>query len=182
MVFTLFFFLNLTHSFTDETTIMKKFWVILFVSCLVWVHAQEENEPVEYQTAAGLYIDYGKDAKFVGPHIKQFLGDWHAVGAQLLFGNKTMVIGVDYTNNYDLRPLPTFGVYWGVGAQIALYKGDEQTSFALRPAVGIEYKARKYPVVVAAELKPAWSFGKNGEFDFGRFGLGLRYVINRNIW
>lgn len=161
---------------------MKKYLTLLFTLFLIGLQAQEENEPVEYQTAAGLYIDYGSDAKFVGPHIKQFLSDWHAVSAQLLFGNKTMVIGVDYTNNYDLGRFPTFGVYWGLGAQIALYKGDEHTSFALRPAVGIEYKARKYPVVVAAELKPAWSFGKNGEFEFGRFGLALRYVINRYIW
>lgn len=165
----------------------RSFWLLSMVT-LVSLHAQNleaDDEPIVYQTAAGAYADLGQTNHWYGAQIKQFLSLDHAVNAQILFGEKMMVIGVDYTFN-GLIPVhilyKNLSWYAGLGGQVAFAKGDLKNAFALRPMVGLEFKTKKQPIVFHAELKPQWTFGETGHFELANFGVGLKYVLNRDIW
>lgn len=172
---------------------MKKIFLVLLCFSY-YAHAQyeeEDNEPVEYQTAAGLYFDLNNDNMLYGVQIKQFLRDDHAVNAQILLGKKVIIIGADYTYN---APIPfgflakNMSYFGGIGAQVSLLNEDNETiendksSFAIRPALGLEYKMSKSPLAMHVEWKPWWTFGSDGGFELASIGVGVKYVLNRDIW
>ena len=170
---------------------MKKIFTFAFLSLFFWGNAQyeeEDHEPIEFQTAAGLYFDMGSDLTLYGIQVKQFLRDDHAVNGQLLLADKIILVGVDYTYNVPV-PMPFFyrnlSWYAGAGAQVLFINGEEKSdisTFALRPVAGLAYKMKKYPLAFHAELKPWWSFGKHGKFELARIGFGVQYIIHRDIW
>ncbi|MFA7447223.1 MAG: hypothetical protein WCY77_02170 [Weeksellaceae bacterium] len=170
---------------------MKKTLTLFLFILFVIGNAQyeeEDTEPIEYQTAAGLYFDMSSDLTLYGVQVKQFLREDHAINAQLLLADKIILVGVDYTYNVPV-PMPFFyrnlSWYAGAGAHVLFINGErdnEISTFAIRPVAGLEYKMKKYPLAFHAELKPWWSFGENGEFELSRIGVGIKYVINRDIW
>lgn len=165
---------------------MKSIFVLLLVLSSLTLKAQEEDlDPVTYQTAAGFYVDWNSDLSLYGGQIKQFFSETHALNAQLLFGEKLLVLGLDYTFN-GMIPMPmlykNFSWYAGVGPQLSFIEGGDGTTFAIRPMVGLEYKLKELPFAASAELKPSWSFGENGDFELMRLGFSVKYILNRDIW
>ena len=162
---------------------MRKTLIAFLLLYSISINAQEEElKPVVYQTAVGGYFELGSESNLFGVQIKQFLDHWHAVNGQILFDSETIILGVDYSFNNDLPFAYTISWYFGGGAQVAFLNKKDDTSFALRPMVGVEYKARDFPMVVNVEFKPFWSIGKEGQFDLNRFGIGVKYVLHRDIW
>lgn len=163
---------------------MKKIFILL-VSFLAFsiLYAQEDNfEPVYYQTAAGANFELGAEANLYGVQIKQFLNHWHAINGQIMFDSKMIVMGLDYSYNNVLPFIGTISWYAGGGAQVAFLNKRDDTSIALRPLFGLEFRAKGYPIVVNAEIKPYYSIGKGSKFEFSRFGFGVKYILTRDIW
>lgn len=164
---------------------MKNIITTLILLFSISVYSQEDEYGLQetvYQTALGAMIENGNGVSLYGPQIKQFLGDFGAVNGQILFGKHLFNIGADFTLNYQLLWFRDLSWYFGGGAQLSFMKNEDAASFALRPLAGIEYKPKKYPIVVNAEIKPWWSFGEYKDFELMRFGFGVKYVLNRDIW
>lgn len=148
-------------------------------------NSEEDHEPIVYQTAVGFYVDLGKETNLYGIQIKQFLSWEHALNGQVLVGDKTLVLGLDYSFN-GMVPMHllyrNLSWYAGAGGEVTFAKGEDNNAFAIRPLLGLEYKMKKQPLVFHVELKPKWTFGSTGDFELSNFGLGLRYVLKRDIW
>lgn len=167
---------------------MKKVFLPLLVASILTLGAQEVNAQSRYRTALGLGIDLGDGPTLVGPQIKHFFDGTNAGNAQVLFGDDVTVLGVDYSYNQAIRGTNGLSWYVGVGPQLAFvdngrwwrdddWDDDNETYFALRPAVGLEFKIPSAPLAFHFDWKPWWNLSNNSNFEPARFTLGFKFTF-----
>jgi len=166
---------------------MKKFYLFLFVSSILVFSEQEAQSQSRYRTALGLGIDLGDGPTLVGPQIKHFFDAENAGNAQVLFGDHVTVLGVDYSYNQPIRGANGLSWYVGVGPQLAFvdhgrwwfgdHDHDNSTFFALRPAVGLEFKIPSAPFAFHFDWKPWWNISNYSHFEPARFTLGFKFTL-----
>lgn len=155
--------------------------VLLFSLCAlmtVQANAQRRSAGGEfgYRTGVGLRVN----PWVVGGTIKHFLAGPHAIEG-LITTNVSNRNNVTFTflYEYHVAPFskPEFHLYFGGGAHLGIYDrfdydhnrwvrhGDgTYATPGLDGIIGLEYKFKKIPLVVSADLKPYFHF--NGETKF----------------
>lgn len=128
-----------------------------------------------YRTAGGLMVDFGDGSTFVGPHVKHFFTNEMAAQASVLFGSGVTAIALEGSYN---APVPgAQGLAWNIGIGPQALIGKHNTSFALRPAAGLEFTIPNAPINIGLDWRPAWILTDGSHFEAGRFGLALRYIF-----
>jgi hypothetical protein len=158
---------------------MKKI-ISISLMCFMLLTGTQQANAQSYNNALGLGIDLGDGATLVGPQYKHFFNGDNALNAQVLFGNNITTIGVDYSYNQKFAGT-SLGWYVGVGPQLSFLNtkgGGDGTYFAIRPAVGLEYKIPTVPLGFHFDWKPWWNLSNNADFQAGRFSLGFKYILN----
>lgn len=132
-----------------------------------------------YRDALGLAVDLGDGPTLFGPQYKHSFDGRNAGNVQVLFGDNTTVLGADYTYNQKFNGAGGLGWYIGVGPQLTFWKagGNSDTSFAIRPQLGLEYKIPSAPLAMSFDWKPWWNLSNDSNFEAGRFTLGFKYVL-----
>lgn len=168
---------------------MKKAFLPLLAISILMLTAHESNAQARYRTALGIGIDLGDGPTLVGPQIKHFFDGANAGNAQVLFGNDITVLGVDYSYNQAINGTNGLTWYVGIGPQLAFvdngrwwYGKDDwdgnETFFALRPAVGLEFKIPSAPLAFHFDWKPWWNLSNYSNFEPARFTLGFKFTLN----
>ena len=150
---------------------MKKFFITLFAICAITTTVSAQN----YRTGAGLFIDFGDGSTLVGPHVKHFFTNQIAGQGLVLFGSGITALGADVSYNAIIPGAQ--GLSWNIGLGPQAWIGKNNTIFALRPAVGLEYKIPGAPLNIGLDWRPAWILTDDSDFEAGRFGLALRYTF-----
>lgn len=167
---------------------MKKVFLPLLVISILMLTAHESNAQARYRTALGLGIDLGDGPTLVGPQIKHFFDGANAGNAQVLFGDNVTVLGVDYSYNQAISGANGLTWYIGVGPQLTFidrgrwwFRSDDwdgnETFFALRPAVGLEFKIPTAPLAFHFDWKPWWNLSNYSHFEPARFTLGFKFTL-----
>ena len=131
-----------------------------------------------YRNALGLAIDLGDGATLFGPQYKHSFDGHNAGNVQVLFGDDITVLGADYSYNQAISGAAGLWWYVGVGPQLAWVDGGDGTYFAIRPALGLEYKIPSVPLGFHFDWKPWWNLYNESNFEAGRFSIGFKYVLN----
>lgn len=155
---------------------MKKILVVAFALTLFCTTATQAQT---YKTALGLGIDFGDGATLVGPTIKHFFKENHAVEGDVLFGGRSTFIQAFYQYHQDFPNAKNLQWYLGGGPSLQLYSGG--SSFYLRPMAGLDYKINDVPLALSFDWRPLIYLGNNSfgsRFTAARFGLGFKYVLN----
>lgn len=145
---------------------------VLFLFGIQNVHAQA------YKNALGIGIDLGNGSTLAGPQYKHSMDGKNALNAQVLFGDNLTAIGVDYSYNQPITGASGLWWYVGVGPQITFHDKVDKTYFAIRPALGIEYKIPTVPLGFHFDWKPWWNLSEHTDFEAGRFSLGFKFILN----
>ena len=167
---------------------MKPLFLPLFVASILLLGMRESHAQARYRTALGLGIDLGDGPTLVGPQVKHCFDPANAGNAQVLFGDDVTVLGADYSYNQAISGADGLNWYVGVGPQLAFidrgrwwFGGDDwggnETFFALRPAVGLEFTIPSAPLAFHFDWKPWWNLSKRSNFEPARFTLGFKYAI-----
>ncbi|MEI2271372.1 hypothetical protein OHD16_04400 [Sphingobacterium sp. ML3W] len=173
---------------------MKKVLLpILTLFTFLFVINGEANAQTPYRTALGLGIDLGDGQTLFGPQIKHSFGRNDAVNAQVLFGDNITVVGVDYSYNERIRGTRGLSWYVGVGPQASFIDygkwhgdwdddyhwkdGNTHTHFAIRPALGLEFRIPSAPLAMHFDWKPWWNLSHGSNFEASRFSLGFKFVL-----
>lgn len=159
--------------------IMKNLLLKLTLVTGVFLGLQTVQAQTPYRTALGVGIDFGDGQTLVGPQIKHNFNGPHAGNAQVLFGDGITTVGVDYSYNQSIAGANGLGWYAGVGPQLSFvdFGPNDETYFAIRPAVGLEYRIPSTPIGMHFDWKPWWNLSHNSDFEAGRFTFGLKFVL-----
>ncbi|HEY4538505.1 MAG TPA: hypothetical protein VIG94_00675 [Faecalibacter sp.] len=154
---------------------MKK---LLFTAALVLGLSQVNAQ--DYRNALGVVVDLGDGQTLVGPQYKHSFDGRNAGNVQVMFGNNITVLGADYTYNQSFSGTNGLGWYVGVGPQLSFvdYGNHNDTYFAIRPQLGLEYKIPSAPLALHFDWKPWWNLSNESNFEAGRFSLGFKFVFN----
>ncbi|MFC6099293.1 hypothetical protein [Olivibacter domesticus] len=156
----------------------KGFLPLLAVFLLVFL-AQESK--AQYRTALGLGIDLGDGRTLVGPQLKHFFSANDAGNVQVLFADNNVLLGADYSYNQAIRGARGLNWYIGVGPQLNFVDHGpfgNKTYFAIRPALGLEYKVPSAPLAFHFDWKPWWNLTDESNFEASRFSIGFKYTFN----
>lgn len=162
---------------------MKKVFIPILTFLFLSIAAmQQVNAQTPYRTAIGLGIDLGDGETLFGPQIKHSFGGNNAGNAQVLFGDNITVIGADYSYNEHISGTDGLSWYVGFGPQIAFvdhgdWDDDNSTYFAIRPAVGLEFRIPSTPLAMHFDWKPWWNLTNNSHFEPSRFSLGFKFAL-----
>ena len=168
----------------------KILWPLIAVLIVVF-HAEDSDAQARYRTALGLGIDLGDGPTLVGPQVKYFFDGTNAGNAQVLFGDDITVLGVDYSYNQAINGANGLNWYVGVGPQLAFidhghwwpgygnHHDGNETFFALRPAVGLEFTIPSAPLAFHFDWKPWWNLSNNSHFEPARFTLGFKFTLKK---
>ncbi|WP_131539801.1 hypothetical protein [Pedobacter nototheniae] len=133
-----------------------------------------------YKTALGLGLDFGDGTTLVGPSVKHFFSRHGAGQAEVLFGSHLTTINAFYQYNDDIKGAKGLQWYAGGGPSLNFfsYGGYSNTTFALKPMAGLDYKIAGAPLNIAFDWRPTIYLGDNdSDFAAGRFGLGFRFTF-----
>jgi len=169
---------------------MKHVLTLLLVSSFLLAGVHNADGQARYRTALGLGVDLGDGPTLVGPQVKHFFDPANAGNAQVLFGDNITILGVDYSYNQAIRGANGLTWYVGVGPQLTSvdsgrwWFADEnwdgnETFFALRPAVGLEFKIPSAPLAFHFDWKPWWNLSNSSHFEPARFTLGFKFTLGR---
>lgn len=109
-----------------------------------------------YKNALGIAVDLGDGQTLVGPQYKHFFNGGNAGNVQVLFADNITTLGADYTYNQKFSGASGLGWYVGVGPQLSFvdYANHNETFFAIRPQLGLEYKIPGAPLAMHFDWKP----------------------------
>lgn len=155
---------------------MKKLLLTFLVGTALFTGAKAQD----YKTGLGLGLDFGNGATLVGPSVKHFFTAKDAGQAEIVFGDHTTAVNAFY--QYHGAITGASGLKWFVGGGPSLhffnYAGFSNTTFALKPMAGLDFKIPAAPIAFAFDWRPSIFFGDNDtNFEAGRFGLGFRYTF-----
>lgn len=105
--------------------------------------------------------------------------DGKRIHANASFGEN--YLGVDAIYDFIHKPLGSeANLYWytGVGATVGIpLKSDVEFNLGAVGEIGLEYRFAGAPIVVGIDYRPTFIIIEKTEFDFGAFGLNVRYVF-----
>jgi hypothetical protein len=167
--------------------------VLLFGLCTilaVQANAQKGGDPANYQTAIGLRVN----PWLVGFTVRHYIAGPHAIEGLVTTNTdnrRNATITGLYEYNWNVFGMKEFTMYAGGGAHIGFYdRRDYDYDAYLRhgdgtyvtPGLdgifGLEYKFKKIPLVVSADLKPFFNFNGGTNFvgeEIG--GASVRYTF-----
>lgn len=153
---------------------MKK--LVTFAIALFAVGIVEMSAQSDYSFAAGLGLDFGSGATFVGPSAKYFFSDQHAVQGELMFESGLTAVTALYEYHGPISGADGLQWFAGAGPSIYFFGNGFGTELALRPTAGLDYKIDGVPLAFSFDWRPLIGLGDLGT-EVGAFGLGIRYVI-----
>lgn len=156
---------------------MKKLFLGIAMLGVALIGFNSTASAQNYRTAGGLFIDFGDGTTFVGPAVKHSLDGTNALQGMVLFGSGATAIGAEYSYNKNIPGASGLGWNIGVGPQAII--GKNNTTFAIRPALGLEYTIPSAPINLGVDWRPLWALSDGSHFTAGRFGLALRYVFSK---
>lgn len=155
---------------------MKKFLAIVTFAVMITAVASAQD----YNNAIGL-----RGGLYNGITFKHFLGGKSAV--ELL--GATRWSGIEVTGLYEIHnrafDVDRLNWYYGVGAHVGLYNGDNNTyddptgSYMVLGAdfiLGIEYNFTELPINISLDWKPAFNFIGYSHFWPDGGALSIRYI------
>lgn len=159
---------------------MKKLLFTFMASAALFMVGSSTVKAQDYKTGLGLGLDFGNGSTLVGPSVKHFFTAQNAGQAEILFGNHTTAINAFY--EYHGNITGASGLKWFVGIGPSLhffdYAGYSNTTFAIKPMAGLDFKIPAAPISFAFDWRPSIFFNDNDtNFEAGRFGLGFRYTF-----
>jgi len=100
------------------------------------------------------------------------IGNWSRIHGDLSFGDG---VGIDLLWDFVYKQLGEEAFNWYAGVGPFVWIGDP---FGLGVAgeVGIEYHF-KFPISLSLDWRPSFRIIENTDFDFGGFGLNIRFVF-----
>jgi hypothetical protein len=140
---------------------MKKIFLGLFMLSTVAISAQEIG--VRFGEVSGNNV--AVDGVFE-------TGSFSRVHANISFGGDG--VGLDALWDFIYRPLGGESFNWYVGFGPSAYIGD---LFLLGASgeIGLEYVFNEVPIAIGLDYRPTFWIIENTDFDFGGFGLNIRY-------
>ena len=139
---------------------MKKLLLGIFIMSSIAVSAQEIG--VRFGEVSGNNV--AVDGVFE-------TGSFSRVHANVSFGDG---VGIDALWDFIYRPLGSENFNWYAGFGPSAYIGDV---FLLGASgeIGLEYVFEDAPIVIGLDYRPTFWIIENTDFDFGGFGLNVRY-------
>ena len=141
----------------------------------------------DYTNAIGMRIDLGSDyGTYVGVSGKHFFDEHNGGEAQVLFGNHTTMISLEYQYHAAIPNAAGLKWYAGFGPGFAFakqyyhyydYYSEGGTDILLRPSVGLDYKVNNVPLNFSFDWRPAFVITHGTDFNAARFGLAFRYAF-----
>lgn len=128
-----------------------------------------------YKTGAGVLIDFGDGATFVGPHVKHFFNSNSAGEFSVLFGNGATLAQANYQYHQPLGGAN--GLQWYVGVGPGILFGDGYTQFAPSAMLGLDFKIPGAPLDLSMDWRPRFIIGDNSDAAVGRFNAGFRFTF-----
>ncbi len=165
-----------------EPIIMKKTLLFFFlVTALVTLSSSafSQNMSSSYRTSVGAKGYFG-NGSIAGINIKHFLKGSSALEGSLLFRNGFVGFEGVYEWHGDISGADGLKWYVGPGAWLGFYNnrggGNSSAMFALKGAVGLDYKFSGAPINVAFDLNPTFSLTPVTDFDFFA-GFAFRFAF-----
>lgn len=140
---------------------MKKIFLGLFMLSTIAISAQEIG--VRFGEVSGNNV--AVDGVFE-------TGSFSRVHANISFGGDG--VGLDALWDFIYRPLGGESFNWYAGFGPSAYIGD---LFLLGASgeIGLEYVFNEVPIAIGLDYRPTFWIIENTDFDFGGFGLNIRY-------
>jgi hypothetical protein len=151
------------------------FFIILALSSQTVV-AQSTGST--YRTALGAKIYFG-DGTIGGINIKHFLNSNGALEGSLLFRHGAVGIEGQYDWHGDITGATGLKWYVGGGGLLAFSTRkhhDDDVSFALKGALGLDYKFTGAPINISFDVNPIFVLTPVTDFDFWA-GLAFRFTF-----
>jgi len=95
------------------------------------------------------------------------------IHANLSFGDG---VGLDALWDFVYEPLGDEALNWYAGVGPSTYFGDD-FFLGVSGEVGLEYVFNDAPIVIGFDYRPTFWILKNTNFDWGGFGLNVRYIF-----
>ncbi|MDX5444122.1 MAG: hypothetical protein LPJ89_10110 [Hymenobacteraceae bacterium] len=142
----------------------------LFFSVVIILGISLPAAAQKYRTAAGVRIS----RQSFGLTLQQKL--WEKTTLEAIGAVKSNEVSATTLLEYH-RPLlgKRFNYYLGGGAHIGHLK-DNGTFYGADAILGVEYKLNFFPILVSADVKPAFHINHTDWFNFGG-AISARYVI-----
>jgi hypothetical protein len=150
-------------------------FIILLFACQTVV-AQSTGS--SYRTALGAKIYFG-DGTIGGINIKHFLNSHGALEGSLLFASHAIGIEGQYDWHDNIAGAPGLKWYVGGGGLLGfstLKNVDNDVSFSLKGAIGLDYKITGAPINLSFDLNPIFTLAPDTDFDFWA-GLAFRFTF-----
>ena len=159
---------------------MKKLLFTIIAAATLFTVNLSTVKAQNYKTGLGLGLDFGNGSTLVGPSVKHFFTSRDAGQAEILFGNHTTAINLFYQYHGDFTGASGLKWFVGIGPSLHFFDfaGYNNTTFAIKPTAGLDFKIPSAPISFAFDWRPSIFFGDNDtNFEAGRFGLGFRYTF-----
>ncbi len=95
------------------------------------------------------------------------------IHANLSFGDG---VGLDALWDFVYEPLGDEALNWYAGVGPSTYFGDD-FFLGVSGEIGLEYVFNDAPIVIGFDYRPTFWILKNTNFDWGGFGLNIRYIF-----
>jgi len=159
---------------------MKKSFLKIFGCLALFALTTTAVKAQSYKTALGLGLDFGDGTTLVGPSVKHFFTANDAGQAEVLFGSHLTTINAFYQYHGNIKGAS--GLKWFVGGGPSLnffsFNGYNNTTFALKPMTGLDFKIPGAPIAFAFDWRPTIYIGDNdSDFAAGRFGFGFKFTL-----
>ncbi|WP_147313872.1 hypothetical protein [Deminuibacter soli] len=158
---------------------MKKIITILILTCAVMsvnkVNAQANGS--SYNTSVGIKGYFG-DGSIGGINVRHNLSSANAVEGGIYFKSHYVMLEGLYEWQGDINNAPGLKWYAGPGAQLGFYSfhGHSDVAFALKGAIGLDYKFAGAPIDVAFDLNPTFTLTPDSDFSLYA-GLAFRFAF-----
>ena len=159
---------------------MKKLFFTLLGCVALFALNTSKVQAQTYKTALGLGLDFGDGTTLVGPSVKHFFSAHGAGQAEVLFGSHLTTINAFYQYHDKINGAAGLQWYAGGGPSLNFFSfgGYSNTTFALKPMAGLDYKIPGAPLAFAFDWRPTIYIGDNdSDFAAGRFGFGFKFTL-----
>lgn len=149
---------------------------IILALCSQTVVAQSTGST--YRTALGAKVYFG-NGTLGGINIKHFLNSRGALEGTLLFRNHAIGFEGQYDWHGDITGAAGLKWYVGGGGMLLFYNrnnNDDDVAFALKGALGLDYKFTGAPINISFDINPIFQLTPVTDFDF-LAGLAFRFTF-----
>lgn len=146
---------------------MKKLLLGLALFMSVALTAQEVGIRFGNTAAAGQRNNVAIDGIFS-------VGEFSRIHADVSFGDG---VGIDALWDFVYKPLGEENFHWYAGVGPSVFIGNN-FSLGATGEIGLEYLFRGAPIAIGVDYRPTFWIIQNTSFEWGGFGLNVRYRFN----